>query len=428
MAKKVKSTEPEKVVINDFRILIQRVDRTLKDLTKRKQALTAAESIIRPNRKLLYDIYADTVTDDHFTAVWEQRSLAITNTTLSFQDKEGKEIESINKLVNTHYFEQLLNLILDSKLWGYSLIHANFNEGLVQLVPRANVYPQKRIVTRNPFDETGISYIDPPYSSLYAGIGQIDDIGLLYIVTALVILKNGNYSDWAQYNEMFGQPIRIGKYDPNMPGQREQMDESMANMGAKPWVTIPDGASMEIIESNRSGAVDTYDKFHDRAEQAISKLIVGQTMTTTNGSSRAQGEVHERVATRIAQSDRRFVLRYLNNEIRQMMIDQGFTDAANGEFNFVEEEETITKEKRLEMDIKIHTTVGKLKKAYFAKEYNVPFVDDSDEAEPSPEPSPEPQKEEEKKKEEEKEKPTRKQLKLLVELATRFTDFFGQAR
>ena len=150
-------------------------------------------------------------------------------------------------------------------------------------------------------------------------------------------------------------------------------------------------------------------------------------MTTQNGSSRSQAEVHERVANKIATSDRKFVTRILNTFVKDILIAQGFADAANGEFQFVEEEEQLSKKDRLEMDLKIHSSVGRLKKDYFAKEYNVEFVDDSDEPEPAPEPAPQPPATDPKEAPKKPEKAPAKvgQLKKLLALAG---DFFDHAR
>ncbi len=380
MAKK--NAKPDQTVIQDLRIEIRSVDRTRKDLSNWRHALESAENPNYPTRQLLYDLYEDIVLDDHLRSVMDQRRLAVTTSSIVFRN-DDQEVESINKLIDTAHFEKLLELTLDSKFYGYSLIKADFINKKVQLVPRAHVLPSKSMVVAKPYDPEGIVYDQPPYTNQYFGVGEADDLGLILIAAVMVLIKRGDLSDWAQFNEIFGQPTRVGKYDPNSPGQREQLMEALKNAGAFAYLGIPQGAEIEFIEANKSGATDTYASLYDRMEAAISKLIVGQTMTTQNGSSRSQAEVHERVANKIATSDRKFVTRILNTFVKDILIAQGFADAANGEFQFVEEEEQLSKKDRLEMDLKIHSSVGRLKKDYFAKEYNVEFVDDSDEPEPA---------------------------------------------
>lgn len=410
-----------KPVIQDLRIDIRSVDRSRKDLDKWRQALIAAENILRPTRQLLYDLYEDITLDDHLTSVMDQRRLSVTTSSIVFQ-KDGKEIKSIQNLVDSECFEHLLEHILDSRFWGYSLIKADFAAERVELVPRPHVLPGKGLVIARPYDMEGIDYTLPPYKNLYLGAGKVSDLGLILIATPLVLIKRGDLSDWAQFNEIFGQPTRVGKYDPNMPGQKEQMQQALKESGAMAYLTIPVGSELEFVEANKSGATDTYSKLYELMDRAISKVIVGQTMTTENGSSKSQAEVHERVSNKISLSDRKFVLRYLNGRLRDMLVAQGFNEAAQGEFQFMDEEEQLSKETRLKMDLDIHSKVGPLKKGYYAEEYNVAFVDDSDEPQPAPGPM------EEKPKPGEKqpaEKPEKKQLKLGLNLLARLNDFFA---
>ncbi|TKT89485.1 phage portal protein family protein [Dyadobacter frigoris] len=364
--------KPGQTVINDFSIDIRTVDITRKDLTKWRNAYQSAISIERPNRKALYDIYTDILIDDHLKSVINQRRLAVTNSNIVFQN-EGNPVDSINNLLNSEHFDLFLKHALDSRFWGYSLIHADFKNDLFELVPRSHVVPKDGIVVADPYDITGISYTKSPYSYYYIGVGEPDDLGLLLIATILVLIKRGNLSDWAQFNEIFGQPMRKGTYDPHMPGNKTQLLQALEQAGAMSYIAVPNGSNVEFIEANKSGASDTYDGLYEKMEKGLSKLIVGQTMTTEDGSSRSQGEVHERVAQAIAQDDRLFVTKLLNGRVRNMMIAQGFPEAATGEFQFMDEEATIPKDKRLTMDLSIHTQVAPLTIEYFEQEYNVVF-------------------------------------------------------
>lgn len=388
MAKK--TTKPQQTIINDLRVEVRSVDRSRKDLDKWRQALLSAENILRPARKLLYDLYADIVLDDHLISVMAQRRLAVTTSSIVFQN-DGKEIESINKLIETEMFEEVLEHALDSRFYGYSLIKTDFRLEKAELVPRAHVIPSKGLVVENPHDMEGIDYTQGQYKNYYLSAGKVSDLGLILPAAVLVLIKRGDLSDWAQFNEIFGQPTRLGEYDPNMPGQKEQLLEAMDKAGAMAYIAVPIGSNMKFIEANKTGASDTYDTLYDRMESAISKLIVGQTMTTENGSSRSQAEVHERVANKIAKSDRKFIIRLLNDRIRPMLVAQGFSEAAQGKFQFADEEE-LSKADMLKMDLDIHKTVGPLKKEYYAKTYNVEFVDQSDEPPVVEPPQPEPDK------------------------------------
>lgn len=364
--------KPGQVVINDFGVNIRYVDTTRKDLNKWRNAYQSAIAAVNPNRKELYDLYTDIALDDHLASVMGQRRLAVTNTSIVFQN-EGNPVDSINDVINSECFDDLLEHAIDTRFWGHSLIHADFRGNVCELVPRAHVNTLERIVVKDPYDLTGIDYAKPPYASYYAACGKPTDLGLLLIATVLVLVKRGNLSDWAQFNEIFGQPMRKGTYDQNYPGQKEQLLKALEQAGAMSYIAIPSGSEVEFIEANKTGAAETYDTLYERMEKGLSKLIVGQTMTTEDGSSRSQGEVHERVAEAIAKSDRLFMTRFLNGTIRRMLIEQGYSEAATGEFQFVDEEASISKKDRLGMDLQIHSQVAPIKKEYFETEYNIEF-------------------------------------------------------
>jgi hypothetical protein len=414
--------KPGQVVINDFSIEARYQDTSRKNLNEWRQAYDSAVSLILPTRKLLYDLYDDVCLDDHLTSVMGQRRLSVTNTTISFLN-EGDPVDSINAVIDSDCFDDLIEHAIDTRFYGYSLVHADFRNNLTELVPRAHVKPLERIVVKDPYDTTGIDFADKKYSTYYAAIGKPKDLGLLIIAAVLVIIKRGNLSDWAQFNELFGQPLRKGKYNQNMPGQKQQLLEALEMAGASPWIVIPDGSEVDFVEANKSGTSDTYNTLYGRMEKGLSKLIVGQTMTTEDGSSKSQGEVHERVAEGIAKSDRLFLTRFLNGTVRRMLIEQGYPEAANGQFQFVDEESTISKDKRLTMDLSIHSQVAPIKKEYFETEYNVEFDQEEikkreQEKEAAPQP-PAPGK---------KQPESTEKTKLALSFLDHFTDFFGLAR
>jgi hypothetical protein len=374
---------PKNTAVNivDNSIQIRTIDRSRKTLDHWKTAMQSAESILNPNRQLLYNLYADISLDEQLSSVMDQRRGNVTDTTLTF-GKDGKDNEVIKKLIDTEAFEQLLEYIIDSRFYGFSLIQNDFTtiineQPSIKLVPRAHVKPGFGIVVANAGDMTGIDYTQSPYDILYTPAGRLGDLGLLLMAAPLVLLKRGDVSDWASFNEVFGQPLRVGFYNPMDPTQKTQLEQGLANMGSMAYMVLPDGAKIEFPTSYQTAAADTYERFADRMDAAISKLIVGQTMTTDEGSSRSQGEVHERTAGKIAKSDRRFALRILNTRIRASLIAQGYPVSEGELFSFVEEEESLSKKDRLAMDINIHKNVAPIKLDYFAQEYNVPIDEDA---------------------------------------------------
>ena len=375
-------------------------DNSSKTLQSWAMAKEAAQDIFLPIRKPLIDLYKDITIDTHLTGVMDnQRIVAVTNIPWMCVDKNGKEIKEITNTLDTTFFELILTYIIQSRFWGHTLAQIDWNSKIAELVPRENVNPLAGIVAPNALNpQIGISYKEAPYDTLTIEIGQPDDLGLLLKVAPWVLLKRGDVGDWATFCEVFGMPLRVGYYDPSSPGNMNEVNRAMKEMGGNGYLVLPDGSRVEFPSQGSSQGNDIYDIFMRRCDEQMSKAIVAQTMTTENGASKSQGEVHLDVAKALYAADRKLVERTLNEQLIPLMIAQGVSIPEGAKFKAAEEIEKLSAKDRLEMDLKIHKEVGRIPKAYFAEEYDIEFVDQSDEA-PQVEQPQTPQKEPKKKNE-----------------------------
>jgi len=99
--------------------------------------------------------------------------------------------------------------------------------------------------------------------------------------------------------QLFGQPIRIAYYDPNIPpADLAMLKNWLAAMGSAPYGSFPAGTKVEVIpgmENPGETVQMTLLKYYDTL---CNKLILRQTLTSDaskEGGARALGEVHERV-------------------------------------------------------------------------------------------------------------------------------------
>lgn len=129
------------------------------------------------------------------------------------------------------------------------------------------------------------------------------------------MLKSYDVTSWAAFIDRYGFPIRLGKYSRKATKDDiTTLRRAIASIGADFGAVIPEGATIEIIESKTSSEnSEAYQKMATWIDKQISKLVLGQTMTTDDGSSRAQGEVHEEVRQDIAAADALAVADTLNS-------------------------------------------------------------------------------------------------------------------
>lgn len=131
------------------------------------------------------------------------------------------------------------------------------------------------------------------------------------------MLKSYDVTSWAAFIDRYGFPIRLGKYSRKATGDDiKTLRRAVASIGADFGAVIPEGAAIEIIESKtNSENSEAYQKMATWIDKQISKLVLGQTMTTDDGSSRAQGEIHEEVRQDIAAADALSVADTLNSSL-----------------------------------------------------------------------------------------------------------------
>lgn len=139
----------------------------------------------------------------------------------------------------------------------------------------------------------------------------------------------GNYvlKDWVSFAEVFGQPIRLGKYPAGTA--KDQVDilkAAVANIGTDCGAVIPDGMMLEIVEAaGRSSSADLYEKLLRHLHEMVTLAVLGQTLTSGQsrggGGSMALGNVHNEIRKDLLKADARQLAATLNRDLVRPVID-----------------------------------------------------------------------------------------------------------
>ena len=150
--------------------------------------------------------------------------------------------------------------------------------------------------------------------------------GLALPALYYLMLKSYNVASWAAFIDRYGYPIRVGKYGKKATEQdRATLKRAVAAIGQDFGAVIPESAVIEIIEAKTTGTTsNVYEKMANWIDKQISKLVLGQTMTTDDGSSRSQSETHDKVRDDIADSDIQQVVETLNASLTVPYINLNF--------------------------------------------------------------------------------------------------------
>ncbi len=133
---------------------------------------------------------------------------------------------------------------------------------------------------------------------------------------------------WVTFLEKYAQPTRLGKYQPGASeNDKETLWSAMDAFGTNGKMMIPEGTMIELLEAARAGGAD-YQGMLDICNEAISKIVLSQTMTTDNGSSQSQANVHQDVKDDIVKADADLICSSFNEGPVKWLIDWNFPGVA----------------------------------------------------------------------------------------------------
>lgn len=148
---------------------------------------------------------------------------------------------------------------------------------------------------------TGADNDDEPYG-----------LGLAHWCYWPTLFKRHGTGFWLTFLEKFGMPTGVGKFPVGATSaERSMLLGAIRAIRNSSGVILPQGMEIDLLEAARSGSAD-YKELHDTMDEAIAKAIIGQTMTTDNGSSQAQAKVHMEVRQDIVKADADLVCESFN--------------------------------------------------------------------------------------------------------------------
>ena len=266
--------------------------------------------------------------DGHFGGVLETRRRAVTRlawaATAATNDKQAVNIADAVKrdILDAAWFKPMVRALLDAVVKGWSVCSITWDTADIwkpstirwvdQQMTAVTPEDDQRLAWRDPADEAKLQPILP-----YTAVVHVasDPSGPLYrrgIGRALAMLysfKRLGLSAWASFIEMYGVARPVVSY--NSGAKQSEIDDLEARI--QQWMHggyLVKPATMQVAfpepgntRSGSSGGDPVQANLARWCDEQASKRIVGQTMTSDSGSSRAQGEVHERVAGWITEGD-----------------------------------------------------------------------------------------------------------------------------
>ncbi len=131
--------------------------------------------------------------------------------------------------------------------------------------------------------------------------------GILRVCAWWYLFKNYSIKDWVVFCEVYGMPLRIGKFDPGAGDEdKEALWLAVKTIGSDAAGIISKNTEIEFVESNRgSVSSDLYEGLARFGNKEMSKAILGATLTADSDGKGAYalGNVHNDVRIDLINAD-----------------------------------------------------------------------------------------------------------------------------
>jgi phage gp29-like protein len=290
--------------------------------------------------------------DTHLASILQTRKLALTGMRWDIQaDGEAPADVKIADFVReqlagiSDFQDDLLDL-LDAIGKGFSVVEilwrVDAGANQVGLADLRWIHPKRisflnQMVLRILTDDEPTAGVEPkPWQVIFhryrARSGLSTRGGVLRTVALPYLLKNYALKDWAAFNEVFGMPLRLGKYDVSAtPADRAALAQALRSLGTDAAGIISANTQIEFVEAGlkAGGAMIPYHVLFQAMNAEMSKAVLGQTLTSDTGTggrggSLAMARVHDEVRTDLRDADAAALSRTLKDQLLRPLVGFNF--------------------------------------------------------------------------------------------------------
>lgn len=265
---------------------------------------TALRSAEGGDVRQLFAIYRDTIlSDNHVQTEFSKRKLAVLGDTMSVLPLDKKNADDTaaadfirGQIEDLSGWTKALAHLQDSILWPVSVVEKvyrptggsfvldslvpvphellDFSSGRLRILPtdergwpRYNAGedpdPRRYIIHRNHLLSTPDHWGGPMRSILFWWLlGAMDR------------------DWWARFLDRYGSPFLVGKYDSNDDASRSVLERAFSAAVRIGGLVVTRDTNVEIQQAAAGASGDAFEKFYTISRREISKLIVGQTLSS----------------------------------------------------------------------------------------------------------------------------------------------------
>ncbi|KAB2749866.1 DUF935 domain-containing protein [Brucella anthropi] len=282
--------------------------------------------------------------DLHYRSVLGTRKLAITSiepiVVPASKDKRDEYIaDAVRKIIKQPEFvDDYIDDLQDGLGKGYSVVETMWDQQAREWWPERFEWRDPRFFVidrvngrtlrlKTPDNITGTDL--PPYKfsihrpKLKSGLPIRN--GLARLASWAFMFKSYALKDWMAFLEVYGMPLRVGRFGKGASlDDRRVLLQAVRDISTDAAAIIPKEMEIEFIEVNGSSGNGLFSGKAEYLDKQISKGVLGQTMSSDDGSSMAQAKVHENVRHDIGKADARQISVTINRDLVRPFVDLNF--------------------------------------------------------------------------------------------------------
>lgn len=292
------------------------VSQITRDIADWKRALLQAQRAQDPKFVLLQDLFDDISNDALLTSQINNRHERTISTPFELSSPDGTVNDDLTaQLRNIPLMLDMFKQILDSEMFGYSLIEISTDNGTptMDVIGRQNIDP----VNGRFYPDTSlngyVAYRETAEFNRWILEFNAGNIGLLNKSVPHILFKKFAQSCWSELCEIYGIPPRFIKTDTTNPEMLDRAEMMMRDMGAAAAFVIDTEEDFQFangISTNGDVYANLIRLCNNETSMLISGAIIGQ--DTENGNySKEQSSIS--ILDRLVESDKRMVETYMNS-------------------------------------------------------------------------------------------------------------------
>lgn len=282
--------------------------------------------------------------DLHYASVLATRKRAITGiepiVIAAGDDKKDEEIASAvsDMISQPHFIDNYLTDALDALGKGYSIVEIIWETSANQWRPKDYKWRDQRHFVIDKIDGRTVRLKDkdnlegidlPPFQfsvhqpKLKSGLPIRGGLGRL--AAWAFLFKSYTLKDWMAFLEVYGMPLRVGKFGRSAShDDKRVLLQAVRDISSDAAAIIPKGMEIEFIEAGGGRGNAVFSSKAEYLDKQVSKAVLGQTMSTDDGASRSQAEVHDDVRHDIARADGRQITATINRDLVRPFVDLNY--------------------------------------------------------------------------------------------------------